>query len=225
MQIRPSGLREALAQAGSARVDGYLRLFLTDKLEPRSSLYTKALAKAQPALTSLLDQEQPRVLPLIEKRRAIAVRDRTRSLLAIATAVAANYRREKQARGLLDYDDLIDKALAMLDSVSSAWVHFKLDRGVDHVLIDEAQDTSPRQWDIIERIVAEFTTGKGARDGHQAHDLRRRRREAVDLLVSGRGTSRIRRAAARSWHALQRSRIEFRESVVRLFVPVRTERA
>jgi ATP-dependent helicase/nuclease subunit A len=158
-------LREALAQTGSACVDGYLCLFLTDKLEPRSSLYTKALAKAQPALASLLDREQPRVLPLIEKRRAVAARDRTRSLLAIATAVAANYRNEKQVRGLLDYDDLIDKTLAMLDNVSSGWVHFKLDRGVDHVLIDEAQDTSPRQWDIIERIVAEFTTGKGARDG------------------------------------------------------------
>jgi ATP-dependent helicase/nuclease subunit A len=44
-------------------------------------------------------------------------------------------------------------------------VHYKLDRGVDHVLIDEAQDTSPRQWDIIAHIISEFTTGAGARDG------------------------------------------------------------
>ncbi|MBX9710713.1 MAG: double-strand break repair helicase AddA, partial [Xanthobacteraceae bacterium] len=158
-------LHEALAQTGGARVDGYLKVFLDSGSEPRTRLYTKALAGAQPALASLLDREQPRILALIEKRRAVAARDRTSSLLVIATAVAANYRREKQARGLLDYDDLIDKTLAMLDSVSSGWVHFKLDRGVDHVLIDEAQDTSPRQWDIIERLVAEFTTGKGARDG------------------------------------------------------------
>jgi ATP-dependent helicase/nuclease subunit A len=86
-------------------------------------------------------------------------------LLHIATAAAANYRREKQERGLLDYDDLIDKALAMLDRVSSGWVHYKLDRGVDHVLIDEAQDTSPRQWDIVAHIISEFTSGAGARDG------------------------------------------------------------
>ena len=78
---------------------------------------------------------------------------------------AANYRREKQERGLLDYDDLIDKTLAMLDRVSSGWVHYKLDRGVDHVLIDEAQDTSPRQWDIVAHIISEFTSGEGARDG------------------------------------------------------------
>src|SRR3979411_2097171 len=53
----------------------------------------------------------------------------------------------------------------MLDRVSSSWVHFKLDRGVDHVLIDEAQDTSPRQWDIVAHLISEFTTGEGARDG------------------------------------------------------------
>ena len=53
----------------------------------------------------------------------------------------------------------------MLDSVSSGWVHYKLDRGVDHVLIDEAQDTSPRQWDIVAHIISEFTSGAGARDG------------------------------------------------------------
>jgi ATP-dependent helicase/nuclease subunit A len=66
---------------------------------------------------------------------------------------------------LLDYDDLIDKTLALLDSGAASWVHYKLDRGVDHVLIDEAQDTSPRQWDIITHIISEFTAGEGARDG------------------------------------------------------------
>ncbi len=158
-------LHEALAQSGGARVDSYLKLFLDSKQEPRSKLYTKTLEKAEPSFAALLDLEQPRVLALVAKRRAIAARDRTSALLTIATAVATHYRHEKQTRGLLDYDDLIDRTLAMLDNVSSGWVHFKLDRGVDHVLIDEAQDTSPRQWDIIERIVAEFTTGKGARDG------------------------------------------------------------
>ena len=40
-----------------------------------------------------------------------------------------------------------------------AWVHYKLDLGIDHVLIDEAQDTSPKQWEVIERLVAEFAAG------------------------------------------------------------------
>jgi ATP-dependent helicase/nuclease subunit A len=158
-------LREALACSGSEQVDGYLSVFLTEALTPRKSVVTKKFCDGNPAVARLFDAEINRIFPLIERRRALTIRDRTQSLLVIATAVAANYRREKQEHGLLDYDDLIDKTLQMLDRVSSSWVHFKLDRGVDHVLIDEAQDTSPRQWDIVAHIISEFTTGEGARDG------------------------------------------------------------
>ena len=126
---------------------------------------TKKFCDAHPAFGRLFEAEVLRLGPLIEKRRAVITRDRTEALLHIATAAAANYEREKTERGLLDYDDLIDKTLAMLDRVSSGWVHYKLDRGVDHVLIDEAQDTSPRQWDIVAHIISEFTSGAGARDG------------------------------------------------------------
>ena len=126
---------------------------------------TKNFRRNNPAIGRLFESEVDRLAPLIERRRAVTIRDRTEALLHIATAAAANYRREKHERGLLDYDDLIDKTLSMLDRVSSGWVHYKLDRGVDHVLIDEAQDTSPRQWDIIAHIISEFTSGAGARDG------------------------------------------------------------
>jgi ATP-dependent helicase/nuclease subunit A len=158
-------LREALAFSGSEQVDAYLNVFLTEALAPRKSVVTKKFCDNNPVIGRSFEQEASRIGPLIEKRRALTIRDRTQALLIIATAVAANYRREKQERGLLDYDDLIDKTLQMLDRVSSSWVHFKLDRGVDHVLIDEAQDTSPRQWDIVAHIISEFTTGEGARDG------------------------------------------------------------
>jgi ATP-dependent helicase/nuclease subunit A len=158
-------LREALVFTGAAQVDEYLCVFLTDEHTPRKSLLTKKFCDNNPAIARLFDMESQRIGPLIERRRAVTIRDRTQALLEIATAAAANYRREKQERGLLDYDDLIDKTLAMLDRVSSGWVHYKLDRGVDHVLIDEAQDTSPRQWDIVDHIISEFTSGEGARDG------------------------------------------------------------
>jgi ATP-dependent helicase/nuclease subunit A len=158
-------LREALVFSGGEQVDAYLGLFLTEALTPRKSVVTRKFCDNNPAIGRLFESEADRIGPLIEKRRALTIRDRTQALLIIATAVAANYRREKQERGLLDYDDLIDKTLQMLDRVSSGWVHFKLDRGVDHVLIDEAQDTSPRQWDIVAHIISEFTTGEGARDG------------------------------------------------------------
>jgi len=158
-------LLAALDRSGRERVAVYLTLFLDSKNEPRGSLLTKTLAKSAPQLATLMADEMTRVEALIGKRRAIMQRDRTHALLEIATAVAANYRREKQERGLLDYDDLIDKTYDLLNRVSAGWVHFKLDRGIDHVLIDEAQDTSPRQWDIIEKLTSEFTSGAGARDG------------------------------------------------------------
>ncbi|HEY4204018.1 MAG TPA: double-strand break repair helicase AddA [Xanthobacteraceae bacterium] len=164
-QDQAARLVMAAELTGGAQVERYLSLFLTEKQEPRKSLVTKKISDPRPGVAQLLSDESVRIDALLEKRRAVLQRDRTQALLVIASAVAANYRREKQQRGLLDYDDLIDKTLEMLDRVSSGWVHFKLDRGVDHVLIDEAQDTSPQQWDIVERIIAEFTTGEGARDG------------------------------------------------------------
>ncbi|MES2750401.1 MAG: double-strand break repair helicase AddA [Pseudomonadota bacterium] len=160
--------RTADTLTDAAQVDAYLDIFLTESkgvTGKRKTLMTKPLGKLHAALATRLDREQERVFDLDIKRRAIMQRDRTEALLVIANAVAANYRREKQDRGLLDYHDLIDKAYDMLNSVSAGWVHFKLDRGIDHVLIDEAQDTSPRQWDIIEKLTSEFTSGAGARDG------------------------------------------------------------
>ena len=159
-------LREALTLTGIEQVDNYLNVFLTEaERTPRATVVTNGFIGDNPAAGRLFEMEKLRIMPLIERRRAVTIRDRTQALLHIATAAAANYRREKQERGRLDYDDLIDKTLAMLDRVSSGWVHYKLDRGVDHVLIDEAQDTSPRQWDIVDHIISEFTSGKGARDG------------------------------------------------------------
>jgi ATP-dependent helicase/nuclease subunit A len=165
-QDQAARLRGALVFTGAAQVDEYLGVFLTEAdRTPRKSVVTKKFCDNNPAIGRLIESEAHRILPLIERRRAVVARDRTEALLYIATAAAANYRREKQERGLLDYDDLIDETLEMLDRVSSGWVHYKLDRGVDHVLIDEAQDTSPRQWDIVAHIISEFTSGAGARDG------------------------------------------------------------
>ena len=107
--------------------------------------------------------EQRRLVDLLARRRAVMLRDRTVALVTIADTVLARYHAEKERRGLLDFDDLIVKTRSLLARVESAWVHYKLDLGIDHLLIDEAQDTSPAQWDIITKLVAEFTAGAGAR--------------------------------------------------------------
>jgi ATP-dependent helicase/nuclease subunit A len=156
-------LRAAASAEGEERARAYRSVFMSVEDKPRQRLFTKAIETNHPDLADRLRAEQERVLKLFERRKAVACRDRTAALIVIATQVIRRYQTEKNRRGLLDYDDLIDKTLALLERVESAWVHYKLDLGIDHVLIDEAQDTSPRQWRIIEALTGEFFVGAGAR--------------------------------------------------------------
>jgi ATP-dependent helicase/nuclease subunit A len=148
---------------GAERFAALLSVFCTADGSAKASIVTKSVRDRHPDLCARLASEQKRVCALLERRRAVIARTRTGALLTLAEAVTRRYRMEKEARGLLDYDDLIAKTRDLLSRVSAAWVHYKLDLGIDHLLIDEAQDTSPEQWDIIQRLVAEFAVGAGAR--------------------------------------------------------------
>ena len=151
---------------GNDRIKAYLSIFCT--AESRGARRISSPARSAtiiPALFQRFLSEQERVCALIARRRAVETRERTAALITIAAEVIARYRAEKDRRGLLDYDDLIDKTLHLLGEERAAWVHYKLDLGIDHVLIDEAQDTSPRQWEIVEAAHRRvFVAGKGARE-------------------------------------------------------------
>ncbi len=152
----------ALAE-GREKLVSYLSIFCTDKMQPRKSLATKAIRERHPEWVQRLEDEQGRICALLEKRRAAECRDRTRALLTVADEVIRRYRREKMRRGLLDYDDLIERTLMLFRHTSAAWVLYKLDLGINHLLLDEAQDTSPKQWEIVATLASEFTAGAGAR--------------------------------------------------------------
>lgn len=121
----------------------------------------QAIAPLMPALEALMmrvEQARPQRLGLAAAHRSMALHN-------FAAAFLPLYAHEKQRRGWLDFDDLIQKCRFLLqDSSVADWVLFRLDRGVDHVLIDEAQDTSPAQWDVINKLTQEFSSGEGARD-------------------------------------------------------------
>ncbi len=99
------------------------------------------------------------------KRIALAAAEKTHALHRFAACFLPLYAARKAMGGWLDFDDLIDRAAALLSDRSVAtWVLYRLDGGIDHILVDEAQDTSPGQWLVIERLAEEFTAGDGARD-------------------------------------------------------------
>jgi ATP-dependent helicase/nuclease subunit A len=151
--------------AGAERIDTYVAIFcgIKPELKRRDRVVTQRIRDENPALCERLSAEQERVCALLERRRAVVSRDRTAALMTIVDAVLRRYQAEKDRRGLLDYSDLIDKTLALFKSVTAAWVLYKLDLGIDHLLIDEAQDTSPEQWRIVETLANEFAAGAGAR--------------------------------------------------------------
>ena len=95
-----------------------------------------------------------------QKIRNLKLVNLTQALLHLAFSVLETYQRQKQSAGFLDYDDLINLTKNLLSRRSAAaWVLFKLDGGIDHILVDEAQDTNPDQWAIIRLLAEEFFAG------------------------------------------------------------------
>jgi ATP-dependent helicase/nuclease subunit A len=128
------------------------------------SFPTKAVQKDHPDLMARLEPLMLRIEDCRARRLGLAAARKTHVLNQFATAFIPEYERRKQLRGWLDFDDLILKARHLLnDPAVAAWVLYRLDGGIDHILVDEAQDTSPAQWDVIEKLAQEFTSGEGAR--------------------------------------------------------------
>ena len=85
------------------------------------------------------------------------------ALLVLGNAVMQRYGEAKARRAALDFDDLVARTASLLRSSGAVeWVLYKLDGGLDHILVDEAQDTSPVQWNVIRALAEEFFSGAGA---------------------------------------------------------------
>ncbi|CAM2744785.1 double-strand break repair helicase AddA [Brevundimonas diminuta] len=134
-------------------------VFLTGSGSPRKTMATK---QAPPNAAGWLADLQDKFLAARDQLRAAKVADDTIKLLTLANAHAALYEAAKTAHGALDFSDLVARTVELLTvRATAAWVLYKLDGGVDHVLIDEAQDTAPEQWAIMRALTGEFFTVEG----------------------------------------------------------------
>ena len=138
---------------------GLGEVFLTGG-EPRKAMAT---AKAPPAAGGWLADLQLRYLSALEALRKARVAQDTIHVLTLAEAHAHLYDQAKAARGALDFGDLVARTVDLLtERASAAWVLYKLDGGIEHVLVDEAQDTAPQQWDILRALTEGFFAGEGS---------------------------------------------------------------
>lgn len=148
-----------------ARIAALKRLFLDSKGRPRGKFGTKATEKIDASVESFMVETQLIFLKALERIRAANAFSDTSAFLTIVEACLSAYREMKDARAALDFDDLISITRALLRSGGGAqWVLYKLDMGLQHILLDEAQDTGPDAWDVIEAPLEEFFAGAGAQE-------------------------------------------------------------
>ncbi|GBQ05953.1 double-strand break repair helicase AddA [Saccharibacter floricola] len=153
-----------LATPVEERVHGVLLgLLLTDKGTPRKmgSIVAKAAQPLAPGLVEALEQEAQRQLELRELIRAQQLLQVNQALLGLSAPVLSRFQKEKTQRGLVDYNDLIAHTRDLLRDPGAAWVMYKLDGGIDHLLLDEVQDTSALQWEIAGALTSDFFSGEG----------------------------------------------------------------
>ncbi|NMA98525.1 MAG: double-strand break repair helicase AddA [Phyllobacteriaceae bacterium] len=144
-------------------LDGLRSVFFTDKGEKRKRIALKKEADAYPDMIELMVAEQDRLEALETEMKTALLIARSEAVLDVVSAIRARYVEEKRRHSLLDFDDLVEKLGDLFaNDTLGPWVQYKLDAGIDHILVDESQDTNERQWRVVKALADEFFTGAGA---------------------------------------------------------------
>ncbi|MGE0279779.1 MAG: double-strand break repair helicase AddA [Rhizobiaceae bacterium] len=142
--------------------------FLSSKGEPYKPdwLFGKKLLAAMPDLPDRYSVAAKAIISAADDLARYRMVEGTQAALILADWLIARYEQLKAGRGFLDFNDLISRTVRLLARQDAGpWVQYKLDKGIDHILLDEAQDTSPDQWNVVKFLAAEFFAGHGAREG------------------------------------------------------------
>lgn len=153
---------DASIEERTSYLQAYQNVFLTTKNDLRVSGFpTKQVKALAPESEDILRKEARRLQEGLEQQKSVRSARITTDLLIVGYEILQAYGALKRQRSALDFDDLVIYTKNLLEN-QSAWVMYKLDEGLDHLLVDEAQDTNPEQWDIVEALCSEFFDGHGA---------------------------------------------------------------
>src|SRR5262249_35851952 len=145
------------ARGGRARADALKAALLTKEGEAKKQVATKTIQQNYPDVHSSLERARDLLADLFNDSVGLSVVESTVALMRLACEVMQDVHAAKTVRAALDFDDLIQRSVSLLaTSGAAAWVLYKLDGGIDHVLVDEAQDTSPDQWQLVQSLTEEF---------------------------------------------------------------------
>ncbi len=161
------------AQAAFAEADPARRLALLAKAFLKAdgdpygpATFKKALLERLPDLPERYQAASAAIVATCDRLALYRMLEATRAALVAADWLIGRYEQLKRGRGFLDFNDLIVRTVGLLSRADAGpWVQYKLDQGIDHILLDEAQDTSPDQWAVVTRLAEEFFAGQGAHDG------------------------------------------------------------
>ncbi len=161
------GLRRAgREQDVAARSQILEKVFLTSKGEPKTDgqFFVKAMLAEAPQLADAITSARAHVVNCRDRLKMMRMYAATHAALVLADRLNRDYEELKRQRSHLDFEDLITRTADLLTkSGVGPWIHYKLDQGIDHILVDEAQDTSPIQWSVIQSLAEDFFSGESSR--------------------------------------------------------------
>lgn len=151
-------------EARAGNFESYLSAYVKKDGEAYKEVASANVLAEHPEIEAVLDREATRLTTVFERLDTVRVAEQTAAVLTLAISLMDRYAERKAAQAVLDFNDLIDRTTELLTRRGIAeWVLFKLDGGLDHILVDEAQDTNPDQWRIIKALTDEFLSGSGSR--------------------------------------------------------------
>ncbi len=140
--------------------DEYLKIFLTEKYEFRKKVLNKKELDNNPWAEDVIISEQMRLLKILENERRGKTLKLREAIFTLSEFINGEYSFLKQKAAFLDYNDLIEKTSYLFNKPDiKPWIMYKLDYTIEHVMVDEAQDTSLNQWQIIRALIDDFFTG------------------------------------------------------------------